>query len=632
MTRMILTAMTKDDTTHRIPNDNSNSNDTTMVEEDVFLNELVDKIELGKEEVTKNDIQQLASIMNSTTKKEKYIPYLNRRYWNGGNAGRGGLVRFVGMVQDMMDPEYYHVSSSISAGGVSSKYREYCGPTTNMEEDDRLDWTEQLAERQPMVIVPLPFLSPWIEHHDDDNDTTSSFCHGSSWIPDDTTVRKKRTLDDTEEPVMTKPSKTVKAGLTLEMASDGSTIQQDWWPPGCMGSDVTECPILAKLYYDEDNEEETLKLQLNDVVEVVGLLSLENPTEADFSLQQPQPQPQSNNKDMLLLGEDWLLEDQVVLPPPSLLPRVHVLHHQPWKASGNNTTTMMMQEERHFAIQTLAHHVLDGNVVAAEALLLTLLSTAEREPSTSSNRRCHPIRMPSGSTLGCASLQLTLDTLELCHTLRHRLAQVLPQLMPIVASITTTDDEDSRSAPVKNPQGRLEPSIFQLPKGSCVIVHDTQTTSLHERTLKCLSQLIQQHCVPYRFGGMMDLDFEADYSVIVVSSQQKALPPCDLEMTVELSVVEPPALLPTEAALRIRSYLQTCRALSNIGVTHDVLRRAEHDFLQRRSKHNQIGEFDFHRWLTLTRLQARSRAHHQTSLSDWTHALQLDDSMQSPQK
>ena len=82
----------------------------------------------------------------------KYIPYLNRRYWSGGNGGRGGLVRFVGMVQDMMDPEYYHVPSS-SNGGVTSKYREDCGPATT-EEDNRLDWTEQLAERQPMVIVP----------------------------------------------------------------------------------------------------------------------------------------------------------------------------------------------------------------------------------------------------------------------------------------------------------------------------------------------------------------------------------------------------------------------------------------------------------------------------------------------
>ena len=67
MTRMILTAIPKDDRTHRIPNDNSN--DPNMVE-DVFLNELVDKIQLGKEEVTKKDIQQLASIMNSTTQKE----------------------------------------------------------------------------------------------------------------------------------------------------------------------------------------------------------------------------------------------------------------------------------------------------------------------------------------------------------------------------------------------------------------------------------------------------------------------------------------------------------------------------------------------------------------------------------
>ena len=68
--------------------------------------------------------------------------------------------------------------------------------------------------------------------------------------------------------------------------------------------------------------------------------------------------------------------------------------------------------------------------------------------------------------------------------------------------------------------------------------------------------------------------------------------------------------------------------------------QAEKDFVERRvanrsdnnsnSNTAEIGEEDFHRWLNVTRLQARSRGFDSTaspeaSLGDWEAALMLDD-------
>jgi len=215
------------------------------------------------------------------------------------------------------------------------------------------------------------------------------------------------------------------------------------------------------------------------------------------------------------------------------------------------------------------------------------------------------------------------------------------------------------------------------------------------QTLLAMSALTKSHWIPYRFdeGMAFQYNFEADYRIIVLSSRsllpnsssttatQKSnrsskthsnsnkILPCTLKMELSNVSVEDmdcgdtnndSTLLPQESILRIRSYLSRCRssssgsATSNVGLTREVLEQAEKDFIERRktrraaiatgimSKNtSEIGEEDFHRWLTLTRLQARSRIgsgeiadgknglslQRQASVMDWNTALRLDDAM-----
>jgi Mini-chromosome maintenance replisome factor len=84
--------------------------------------------------------------------------------------------------------------------------------------------------------------------------------------------------------------------------------------------------------------------------------------------------------------------------------------------------------------------------------------------------------------------------------------------------------------------------------------------------------------------------------------------------------------------VQLRDILRRCRSLTSrsISLSPALLERAQADFLQRRAAHRDlVGEDEFHRWLTLTRLQARSRMRSLASVEDWTAALVAHDAMQA---
>jgi hypothetical protein len=73
---------------------------------------------------------------------------------------------------------------------------------------------------------------------------------------------------------------------------------------------------------------------------------------------------------------------------------------------------------------------------------------------------------------------------------------------------------------------------------------------------------------------------------------------------------------------------------SNVGLGRHVLDVAQHDFVNRRQQSRDRGtkldgEEDFHRWLTLTRLCARSKGRDEACIQDWKNALRLDDAIET---
>merc|ERR1711971_240449 len=134
--------------------------------------------------------------------------------------------------------------------------------------------------------------------------------------------------------------------------------------------------------------------------------------------------------------------------------------------------------------------------------------------------------------------------------------------------------------------------------------------------------------------------------MIILSSEKKSIIPSTLSMTLDMKD-EVPDKLSHHDAERVRAYLACCRKPINILVSRDVCQQAQDDFVERRvrrrnhknilMRQGEVKEEDLHRWLILTRLQARSQCANSDNESqdltisavveDWNLGLLLDDAM-----
>lgn len=740
------------------------------------IQKIVDQIHLGREQVSIIELKALDEAIVAMD-DPGVIPHVDRAFVRSCASDPKVLVRFVGMVQDMLDPEYY----ATRVRGVWTKYRDYYGSPdvcnenqhesvglglgvqqcfNNVcdEEDEMVlgnkDWC--LEERQPLVLVPIPNSTSILREYmggtvgvngsgvvgsDRGNGNESK---NGDHDQDISRGAKKRTCEELQSDARTcdslekqeekdschsrkckqkeeawseddQENKNVLASSKTKANNDC-----DWWPRGCLNSDDAQCPVLAKMYYSSFQQQQSRddptaaddadvamtqsrRLQLNDIVQVYGILSLD-PRGATFDASETFMSQQYGGE---LLDLSFGLDDMdssvtMCIPPPSLLPRLHVLKYdildldvymaqmekmplnqeQDMVKSSLSTSLMIeespmnhsMQNDRQFTVHFFANQIFGGNQTAAEALLMVLMSMAERNQRLD-NRT---IRMPSGETLGCGSINYVLSNSESCAILHEKLNAVLGMVLPVVANITVSMSSlncmegDSVSmaqgvtAPTKSIANRLDPSILQLPRGSCVIVNQAYMSEgalnpSGQRTLTALAKMSSTHTIPYRFEGEMELEFEADVRAVVLSFNKNSsnatsgskLMPCSLVMRLEsqstemVDSVEAMISVHQESFTRIRRYIAKCRSnqcfsYNSIALDKSILERAQKDFIEARQKIKRLGgrevtEQDFHRWLLLTRLQARSQIgagvrksrgnSFEAEIEDWENALVLDDAM-----
>lgn len=523
------------------------------------------------------------------------------------------------MVQDVLDIEYYPTQ-------VHGRFMKYRDHDISESDEDLLDTIESsidYGERQPIILVPIPFTSPWFQD----------------------TLYKRNTI---ELQVDTNPPKRSKI------------MTNPIWPAGIMDSDASQSAVLAKVYLEDDSNQPR-NVRLNDIVEIVGVLS-ELPTMHDYEGEH------NRSKVNYLSPFDTDMETFIHLSYESStsvvelqnaydqLPHIHVLHWKtidmdslvyPCLAGSSDFTTRLcnLEDDRFLSIQTFSSHIFNGDANASEALLLSLMSMAERDKGH------RPIHLPSGATLGCASLKLVAPTQEACSLIRTRLMHVLKTIMPVVATLELT--EKSLESPAEHnlcipeKRGRLRPSSMQLPKGSCMVIDesklDTKTRSKGYNTVAALSRIVRHHSISYNFHGI-EFDFETDFIVIVISKaggdmddDDMAFPSCSLNCRLtHVGDVSPSLQMAPEEHIssRIRSYIRSCRKRYPTSLSdQELLNKAQNDFIERRNMRTEIkpivDEEDFHRWLTMTRLFARSSRKSAATLTDWEASLRLDGAMKS---
>jgi len=591
------------------------------IEPSVTLNSIALKINQGLEELTATDLKELQSIAVHDINHE-VIPALNRAFLQNKVTSDLQIVRFTGMVQDMLEPEFY-VSK---VQGVNTHFRDFYP-----EAVDEMDLSQHLAERHPLVVVPLPYYSGAFgmaletKGEDSLHDNTAN----SNVAPSN--KREIGQVNEEEHEIRRAPGcgsstaspvSTRDATVLLNCSSATTLKQNDWWPAGTLGSNHGDCPVLAKLYYEQTSTD-NCRLKLNQIVELIGVLSLD-PFEADFDV-----------------TDDSFGVDRLIIPPPSLLPRLHVLCVTQVDLEGTSQTeNSVSEDEKKRILQYLTEQV--GGETTAEALLMVLLSLAERQPDA--HGAFIPVMTMSETTLGCASLNLILPDEGACVAMQGTLEHVLRQFLPIVASCSLAELGRSLVSPEKTNSGRLNPSPLQLPKGAAIIINEAtmQPGPIEPRslaTLAALSNLSQSHRVPYHFNAMIPYQWEADYRVIVLSASNRGvgskLMPCGLQHVVHDAIPSSRTCLPKETVNAISSYLTKVRTMTaphHKILLDDVLEDAQREFIKRRIQARQsgtteCGEQDLHRWIALTALQTRSRGAMTATLQDWNASLCLDETM-----
>ncbi len=513
----------------------------------------------------------------------------------------GQLVKFRCMVQDMFDPEYYMAEykvKSLKDGSIktrSGRFRDtvQCGPGEEIVEDGPESLS--LRERVSLYCVSPPGEAAWVTDHYQRQEMAANSAGPSGTQ----TNIMKRSLD-TEE---TEETRAKDAVMDTEMAETDDTVekikrQKASVSEGALPASSNKVlnnlnlPIpsadgracIVKICDIADGD-----IKLHDLVEFVGVVSLDP---------------------ALSVSEEGeaSMSTSPSLPPPSLVPRLHVLT---WARLENNNplvarppaSSSPLEEVARVELHTLLTTCLLGDKLAADYLLLHLLSRVYMRKDV----------------LCLGKLSLNLHNMTTHEDLPRRLATVLSLLTTNSHYLPLTRNNlDSTSfSPRKDFEAnRLVSGSLQLASGTHLWLDETamtdgQLSQMGVKNLTSLGNLITWQKLEYDFE-FQKMEYETDVACLVMSEGRSMLP-SDVQLMLKPEGVEArPDLisktfnevgagLSAELLDRLRRYITTAR-VGEFSLTEQVMKAVQDDFVSMRQTDQGITMEEFHSLLVLGRL------------------------------
>ena len=305
-------------------------------------------------------------------------------------------------------------------------------------------------------------------------------------------------------------------------------------------------------------------------------------------------------------GEEEMMTVSPSLPPPSLVPRLHVLtftvvqHNNPLLPPRDLPP---VEPVCRVELQTLLTTALLGDRLAADYLLLHLISRVY-------HRR---------DVLVLGKLSLNLHNMTGHEDWPRRLSTVLSLLttnshyLPLTrANLDTTSLVPSKDYEAN----RLVSGSLQLPAGTHLWLDETAMTdgqlgAAGVKNLTSLGSLITWQKLEYDFQ-FQKLEYESDIPCLVMSEGRSMLP-SDIQLMVKPGSVEArPDLisktfgeigagLDSDLLDRLRRYITTAR-FATFDLTEQVMRAVQDDFVTMRQTEQGISVEAFHSLLVLGRL------------------------------
>ncbi|KAH7672496.1 Mini-chromosome maintenance complex-binding protein [Dioscorea alata] len=516
------------------------------------------------------------------------VPILDAssRQWIQPNS----LVRFRGMVQDMLGKELYIGAFQDGSNWRTNKYSD--GALFPMPAGCQSAYESNLWERLLLHCVPVPGHNSWAMHSTPpqvfrnvmDN---SMYEHGEK-------RQRDEEIDENNEHGGSPSSKKQKEGehpCQLNHSSQGSLVQGGFSEPRNGAS--LSCVI--KMY---DTPECDLKL--NDVFEFIAIYTFD-----------PEVVAYKEDADDLM---DDLLDDPLMHLPPSKVPRLHCLicrklAIQDFVSSPLSVELPSMIKGIRGSLLSHLTQVLGNDGLAGECLLLHLLSRLRARVDAVS--------------VGKLSLNLTGFNGETASIFGNRITSAIQSLLPFSQYIPLTVDylNTATLQPKKNNQtGRLIPGVLQLAQGTHLTIDESHlqpgnldSNGVHNARL--LKKLIEQLSVEYDFEFYTS-EMTADVQLLILSDGKSNIMPADLVLPFCPNAVNSIANPSPEELQSWRWYLDTLRSLP-YSSQPDLHQMLQDELVAAMREDRSLGCQQLNRWLTMARLISVSFGEEELSLEHW---------------
>lgn len=514
------------------------------------------------------------------------------------------LVRYVGMVQDMFNPEYY-VSEFKDTEGVwhTTRY----GDEMNESIEDSCE--KRFDERHPFLVIPLPGRTAWLSEKYRDLASASiqdlrPKIEGSVGLKRhlyDISTGPEESLQETESPVeeeQAKACKSNKKAQTDGMSNDRRTSSQKRVIPH--GSCVVHM-------YERNNG-----VKLNDVVEVLGVIS-----------RVPDLTPHT----MLEEDEQDTLASRI---PTSMAPRIHAICARKLNSilPANMPQVTTNQEIQLARAQTIGFlsTILGGDTLAAEYLLAQMISRVHMRTQDS-----------NASPLGALTLNLTGipdKSTDFVQALECALSGLVPSLLSLPLDIQLLNKKPWYPCKSQN-QSFLNDALLQLPIGTVIMLDETamtagQLTEIGLKNLGAIQTMVQYQRLPYDFQ-FYQLDQPTDQPILIMSTGKTMLKGAgEVQIPLRATVTSLGGKKAVSDMLEAgnpdlaRAYISKVRHLG-FAIPQDLEKEIEQDMMEARKKDaSNINAQTFHQWMNIARLYCLSHGETEMTLTRWRQVMDME--------
>ncbi|XP_017111390.1 mini-chromosome maintenance complex-binding protein [Drosophila elegans] len=534
------------------------------------------------------------------------------------------LVRFRGMIRDMMDPEIYLERYEVKSPGggkrlQAGKYRDCLKLATGEEIDYNAEGNVH-GERRTMFVVSVPGLNDWSKEHERQCCPQIELCS----LAESPSSAKKRALDEEQamevdgssETAIKRPCvKEIQAENEPIAASGTSVLGTEY----LLNSPLPDRPSMAcmvKVYEDFDT------YQLNSLVDFVGFLSV------DASL------------DAASLDVDDcenLSELQAAHPSPFLIPRIHafgvkMLPHanplldeslrQPMEPCEDAYSSQLAV---HKDLRMLLKLCLFDDDLAAEYLLSHLISTVySRSEMQSIGKFALNICNLPKQCLESYTTKL-YDILELLLPASH----YLPMTLETMNTATFAPKKDYETNKLVSGVLQLAPHTHLVLDETCM--HQGKLEANGVRAIQHLAHLINNQELKCDFQ-YYQIDYHANIPILVLSEGRSMLPsdfvmPINADTkAVELigeSLKAAHHYLQPSRLQQFRKYLTTAR-ISSFSVSEEHTEMIQQDFVDMRKANVKSNADDLHGLLVLSRLLGIARGKESLDNETWQLATEFE--------